>query len=67
MSKPETITIDGQEYQKFIRYPLPVTDGTCRCVTCGQIDEQPWHDPEICAAEHTKMWATRPTGGSDGD
>lgn len=69
MSKQETITIDGREYRKFIRYPSAVSDGTCRCITCGQIDEQPWHDDEIYRVERSKFWdaylATRPNGGSD--
>lgn len=47
--KPETITIDGREYRKFIPYPAVVADGTCRCITCGQIDEEPYHDPKVCA------------------
>lgn len=54
MAKHETIAIDGREYRKFIRYPKPVNDGTCRCIMCGQIDEQPWHDAEICQEERSR-------------
>ena len=45
-----TIEIGGRTYRKFIPYPRPVNDGTCRCIQCGQIDELEYHDSELCAA-----------------
>lgn len=44
----ETITVDGREYRRFIPYPEPITDGTTRCIACGQIDEPRIHDDEQC-------------------
>ncbi len=44
----EMITVDGREYRKFIRYPEEVTDGTLRCIRCGQIDEDEIHDHALC-------------------
>lgn len=44
----ETITVGGHEYRRFIPYPEPVTDGTTRCIACGQIDEPGVHDDEQC-------------------
>lgn len=46
--KDEVITIGGKIYEKFIRYPTPVNDGTARCFSCGQIDEEPYHDNSLC-------------------
>lgn len=46
----EMIEIDGEKYRKFIRYPEEVTDGTLRCIRCGQIDEDGFHDDDICRA-----------------
>lgn len=49
MTKPvEKITIGDREYTRFIRWPRLVRDGTVRCISCGQIDEEPWHDDKIC-------------------
>lgn len=42
------IEIDGRRYQKFIRYPAEVIDGTLRCIRCGQIDEEPFHEQAAC-------------------
>ena len=68
MGKREYIKIDGRRYRKFIHFPEEVTDGTLRCIACGQIDDEPWHDPDICEAERKKHWdavfATRPAGGN---
>lgn len=44
-----TIEIGGRTFRRFIPPPGPVTDGTLRCAHCGQIDDEPWHDAEICA------------------
>jgi hypothetical protein len=51
MTKPvEKITIGGREYTKFIMWPKKVRDGTFRCIRCGQIDEEEYHDPRLCPA-----------------
>jgi hypothetical protein len=47
--KPKFVQIGGQKYRRIIMHPKPVNDGTCRCIQCGQIDDEPWHDSEICA------------------
>lgn len=45
----DTIDIGGKTYRRFIRYQHEdVDDGTLRCIRCGQIDDEPWHDSEIC-------------------
>lgn len=44
----EKIDIGGRAYQRLIPYPATVSDGTLRCIRCGQIDEEPWHDRELC-------------------
>jgi hypothetical protein len=46
----EMITIGEREYRKFIRYPEEVDDGTLRCIACGQIDEEEYHDQALCPA-----------------
>lgn len=46
----EMITINGRQYRRFIRFPAPVRDGTVRCIRCGQIDEDPHHDADLCLA-----------------
>nr|WP_278374558.1 hypothetical protein [Brucella anthropi] len=69
MSKHEYIMIDGRRYRKFIHFPEEVTDGTLRCIACGQIEDEPWHDEEICKAERAKAWeasfSARTTDGGD--
>lgn len=50
----EKIAIGGREYSRFIKWPKLVRDGTCRCIQCGQIDEEPWHDSELCEIEYRK-------------
>lgn len=47
-AKEETIKIDGRSYRKFIRHPEEITDGTLRCISCGQIDEDEYHDDDLC-------------------
>lgn len=61
----EFITIGGKKYRKFIRYPSEVKDGTCRCISCGQIDEYPWHDDKLCELERASQWGalSHPSGG----
>lgn len=51
----EMILIGGKEYRKFIPHPGPVTDDTCRCITCGQIDEPDYHDDAICQEAHAAI------------
>lgn len=36
--------------RRMIFYPEQVNDETCRCITCGQIDEEPWHEDHVCKA-----------------
>jgi hypothetical protein len=47
--KPRFVQIGGRNFRRIIAHPKPVNDGTCRCIQCGQIDDEPWHDSEICA------------------
>jgi hypothetical protein len=44
----ERIQIGRKTYRKFIPYPEEVRDGTVRCISCGQIDDEPWHDAALC-------------------
>lgn len=44
----EHIDIGAISYHRFINYPQNVFDGTVRCIGCGQIDEEPWHDRDVC-------------------
>lgn len=50
VDRPEMIEIDGRPYRKFIHFPGPVDDGTFRCIRCGQIDEEEFHDDALCKA-----------------
>lgn len=45
-----TVDVDGQSLARFIPHPLPIKDGTSRCISCGQIDEEPYHKQEYCPA-----------------
>jgi hypothetical protein len=47
--KPKFVQIGGRNFRRIIAHPKPVNDGTCRCIQCGQIDDEPWHDNAICA------------------
>lgn len=47
--EPKYVQIDGKNYRRVIMHPKPVRDGTSRCITCGQIDDEPWHDSGFCA------------------
>ena len=42
------IVIDGRAYERFIQYPRDINDGTLRCISCGQIDEEEYHDDRHC-------------------
>lgn len=52
MEQKELITIEGRDYLKFWPRKLsdPVTDGTLRCIFCGQIDEPEFHEADKCCA-----------------
>lgn len=50
-----TITLSNPEGEsrtvaKFIPFDMEnaVDDGTCRCIACGQIDDEPWHEDRYC-------------------
>lgn len=36
--------------RRFIPYPGPVNDGTGRCIGCGQIDDDGFHNAALCIA-----------------
>lgn len=42
------IDIGGRMVRRFIPFPGPVEDDTVRCICCGQIDEDGFHDYEVC-------------------
>lgn len=44
----KTIKVGRRRYRRFMPYPGPVTDDTCRCIRCGQIDEPGLHISEAC-------------------
>ena len=45
-----TIEIGSRRFKRFIVHPLGPRDGTLRCIACGQIDDEPWHEREYCPA-----------------
>lgn len=45
-----TIKIGSLRFKRFIPYPEPVNDGTLRCIGCGQIDEEEFHNRDACLA-----------------
>ena len=44
----EYIRIGNAILRRFIPYPQTVDDGTVRCIRCGQIDEDDFHDAALC-------------------
>lgn len=42
------INIEGRRLRRHIHYPSLPTDGTLRCISCGQIDEPAYHDDSLC-------------------
>ena len=44
------VCLGHRTVRRMIHYPGPVNDDTCRCIACGQIDEQPWHMAHVCRA-----------------
>lgn len=45
----KTVVIGRQKVKRFLPLNAP-DDGTLRCISCGQIDDEPWHDPALCPA-----------------
>lgn len=38
----------SKQVRRIIEWPAPVNDGTCRCMCCGQIDEDFAQDADYC-------------------
>ena len=51
----QRIQIGRKSYRKFLPYPSNVDDGTSRCIACGQIDEDGWHDSALCPGRGGKL------------
>lgn len=60
MTQSAFIAIGGRRYRRFIVFPSPVTDGTVRCIFCGQIDEPEVHVDRDCPAGNP----SKPAGGA---
>jgi hypothetical protein len=66
---------DGRKVRRYIPYPGPVTDDTLRCIGCGQIDEDGWHNMATCIAitsgkaiyEDDKIYIPIDDGARDGE
>jgi hypothetical protein len=58
LTERQTIAIGGQIFNRFIRYPNPIEDGTLRCIQCGQLDEGGFHDMDLCIASYAagRIW-----------
>ena len=54
--EPKYVQIDGKNYRRVIMAPKRVRDGMSRCIACGQIDDEPWHDMTVCAEAHRIHW-----------
>lgn len=51
MTRPtEMIEYGGRQVRRFVSYPEPIMDGTIRCGVCGQLDDEEFHDEEMCKA-----------------
>jgi len=44
----ETVRIGGKTHLRVWPRDKPITDGTVRCMFCGQIDEAEYHDNRRC-------------------
>lgn len=44
----QTINVDGREFLKFHPTYKRIKDGTPRCISCGQIDEDGIHEAKFC-------------------
>ena len=44
----KTIKVGSRRFRRFIQWPKEVTDDTCRCIRCGQIDEPELHIKQAC-------------------
>lgn len=53
----DIIVIGDKTYQRFVRFPHAVTDGTYRCIACGQIDEPEYHDWGLCKEARAELAA----------
>lgn len=50
MAPSAKIRIGGRVVRRFVPLGSPVRDGTVRCIACGQIDEDGFHDAAFCPA-----------------
>lgn len=46
----QRIDVGFRTVKRMILYPAVVNDDTCRCIQCGQIDEEPYHQRYVCEA-----------------
>lgn len=51
-AKNQRISIGRRTVKRMVHYPEGVDDGTYRCITCGQIDDEPYHMAHVCQAAH---------------
>lgn len=50
----DEIVIGGRKYRRFLDprgVQHPFDDGTLRCIRCGQIDDEPYHDSDLCRSD----------------
>ncbi|RYG88629.1 MAG: hypothetical protein EON59_03780 [Alphaproteobacteria bacterium] len=47
-SAGDTLLVDGRSVLRFHPLHKKVRDGIPRCIACGQIDEDGWHEAEWC-------------------
>lgn len=45
----KTVKLGRRSVKRFLSMGAK-DDGTLRCIACGQIDEEPWHEPDLCFA-----------------
>lgn len=43
----KTVQVGRRAYVRFLAEDAE-DDGTPRCISCGQIDDTPWHKAELC-------------------
>lgn len=46
----DKVTFFGRKVVRFMNVDETFDDGTVRCISCGQVDDDPWHKPEMCFA-----------------
>jgi hypothetical protein len=49
----EFVDVGGRSVRRFIPHSMTVDDGTVRCIGCGQIDEDGYHDLDLHAGAMT--------------